>query len=62
MRSWDGWIWHGTADRNVPLPVARDLFGRLPSAVLHVREGEGHAVGVVVRCEVMERVVLSAGR
>ncbi|HFD78879.1 MAG TPA: alpha/beta hydrolase [Gammaproteobacteria bacterium] len=35
-------MWHGDADRVVPLSHSRYLAGRLPHASLHVQPGEGH--------------------
>jgi pimeloyl-ACP methyl ester carboxylesterase len=35
-------IWHGTADRNVPVTHARVIADRCPAARLHIVEGGGH--------------------
>ncbi len=35
-------IWHGTADRNVPVAHARVIADRCPTARLHLVEGGGH--------------------
>jgi pimeloyl-ACP methyl ester carboxylesterase len=35
-------IWHGTADRNVPVAHARVIAARCPTARLHIVEGGGH--------------------
>jgi pimeloyl-ACP methyl ester carboxylesterase len=35
-------IWHGTADRNVPVAHARVIAARCPAARLHIVEGGGH--------------------
>ncbi len=35
-------VWHGTADRNVPVAHARVIAARCPAAELHVVEGGGH--------------------
>jgi pimeloyl-ACP methyl ester carboxylesterase len=35
-------IWHGTADRNVPVAHARVTAARCPAARLHIVEGGGH--------------------
>ena len=35
-------LWHGTADRNVPVAHARVVAARCPVARLHVVEGGGH--------------------
>ena len=39
-------IWHGSRDPNVPLRHARLLAARIPRAVLHRVEGEGHLIVV----------------
>ena len=49
-------LWHGTADVNVPIRLARLVAGKLPDAQLHVLEGVGHAAGHVARDEVMAAV------
>jgi len=35
-------IWHGTADRNVPVAHARVIAARCPAARLHIVDGGGH--------------------
>jgi pimeloyl-ACP methyl ester carboxylesterase len=35
-------FWHGTADKNLPIEVAKRLAARLPHAETHWIEGEGH--------------------
>jgi pimeloyl-ACP methyl ester carboxylesterase len=35
-------IWHGTADRNVPVAHARVIAARCPAAELHIVENGGH--------------------
>lgn len=35
-------LWHGTADRNVPVSVGRHVAGLLPDARLHELPGHGH--------------------
>jgi pimeloyl-ACP methyl ester carboxylesterase len=35
-------IWHGTEDRNVPVPHARVVAARCPTARLHIVAGGGH--------------------
>lgn len=35
-------IWHGTADRNVPVAHARVIAARCPRATLHTVDGGGH--------------------
>ncbi|MGO8874973.1 MAG: alpha/beta fold hydrolase [Acidimicrobiales bacterium] len=35
-------VWHGTADRNVPVEHARVIAARCPTAQLHLVEGGGH--------------------
>jgi pimeloyl-ACP methyl ester carboxylesterase len=39
-------IWHATADVNVPVQHARTFADRIPGAVLHVVEGEGHLMAL----------------
>ena len=46
-------LWHGSEDVNVPPAVARSLASRLPNAVAHVLQGEGHAVGWSQRHAIM---------
>lgn len=46
-------LWHGAEDVNVPPAVALCLAGRLPHAVAHVLDGEGHAVGWSLRQAIM---------
>lgn len=41
-------IWHGEADADCPLSIARYLASHLPGAALHFYPGEGH-VSVFVR-------------
>ncbi len=36
------YLWHGAADRNVPLAMAKDLAQRIPGSVLHIVPREGH--------------------
>jgi pimeloyl-ACP methyl ester carboxylesterase len=35
-------VWHGTADRNVPVAHARVIASRCPHAELHIVDGGGH--------------------
>ena len=35
-------IWHGTADRNLPVAHARVIGATCPAARLHIVEGGGH--------------------
>lgn len=35
-------VWHGRADRNVPVAHARLIAARCPAAVLHIVDGGGH--------------------
>lgn len=37
-------MWHGGADRNVPLSMARRFADRIPQATLHVFADEGHLI------------------
>lgn len=53
-------LWHGDADRNVPIGHGRFMAGRIPGAVLHECPGEGHFLYVDYLEEVM-RTVASAG-
>lgn len=55
-------VWHGTEDRNVPVAVARQVIDALPNcAAAHIFEGQGHAIGAVVRRDVMASVRRAAG-
>ncbi|TQM83680.1 pimeloyl-ACP methyl ester carboxylesterase [Saccharothrix saharensis] len=55
-------VWHGTADTNVPVAIARRVVAeiRTCTAVTYV-EGEGHIVGLLVRHDVMASVVRASG-
>lgn len=53
-------LWHGQADRNVPVAHARDLADRLPKAELHEFPGEGHLL-VYDRLAEMLRALVAAG-
>lgn len=53
-------LWHGDADRNVPIGHGRFMAGRIPGAVLHECPGEGHLLYVDHLEEVL-RTVASAG-
>jgi len=50
-------IWHGTADRNVPLAIARGVAARVPGAVLVELEGEGHLIVPQHWEEIVEAVI-----
>ena len=52
-------VWHGTADKNVLPAHGRVLADRIPGAVLHEHEGEGHLL-VVDHLEEILRTVESA--
>jgi pimeloyl-ACP methyl ester carboxylesterase len=45
-------LWHGAADRNVPIAYARRLARELPNATLHVSDSSGHDVGLDRRGEI----------
>jgi pimeloyl-ACP methyl ester carboxylesterase len=49
-------VWHGDADRNVPIGHARFMTGRLPDAVFHECPGEGHLLYVNHLEEVLRTV------
>jgi pimeloyl-ACP methyl ester carboxylesterase len=49
-------LWHGDADRNVPIGHARFVAGRIPGAVLHECPGEGHLLYVDHLEEVLRTV------
>jgi pimeloyl-ACP methyl ester carboxylesterase len=53
-------LWHGTADVNVPVALAREVASRLPHATTHILEGVGHAAGHVDADNVMATIA-SAG-
>lgn len=55
-------LWQGTEDRMVPVAHGRWLAERLPQAVLHVHEGDGHASVWLTRVrEVLADLVRLAG-
>ena len=35
-------LWHGKADRNVPLAMAQNVAGKIPDCRVHVYQNEGH--------------------
>lgn len=39
-------IWHGEQDKNVPIGMARRLVKKIPGAVPHFLQGEGHMIAV----------------
>jgi pimeloyl-ACP methyl ester carboxylesterase len=49
-------LWHGDADRNVPIGHARLLAERIPGAVFHECPGEGHLLYVVHLEEILRTV------
>jgi len=53
-------LWHGDADRNVPIGHGRFMAQRIPGAVLHECPGEGHLLYVNHLEEVLQTVA-SAG-
>ncbi len=46
-------LWHGAADRNAPIAVARRSARELPDATLHVSGSSGHNVGLDRSSEIM---------
>lgn len=48
--------WHGTADVNVPVALARAVVQRLPDGTLHLLDGVGHAAGHVAEDDIMRAV------
>lgn len=50
-------MWHGDADRMVPLAHAEHLRRLLPDAVLSVRPGEGHIGSLAVADQVLESLL-----
>jgi pimeloyl-ACP methyl ester carboxylesterase len=53
-------IWHGDADRNVPIAHARHLAARIPEVQLHELEGEGHLLAVDHLEEILRTVSVAA--
>lgn len=49
-------LWHGDADRDVPIAQAHRLAGAIPGAVLHECPGEGHLL-IAARCEEILRLL-----
>jgi pimeloyl-ACP methyl ester carboxylesterase len=49
-------LWHGDADRNVPIGHARFMAGRIPGAVLQECPGEGHLLYVDHLKEILQTV------
>lgn len=50
-------LWHGTEDVNVPVAVAERMAALIPHCTAHLLPGEGHAVGLARRADVMASVV-----
>ena len=53
-------LWHGTADRHVPVHVARRTAKALPNGVLHLVERGGHSAGLQRIDDVMACIVTEA--
>lgn len=53
-------LWHGDADVNVPVALARHVADRLPSCTTHILEGVGHAAGHVAEDAWLGRVAQAA--
>ncbi|MDP9182426.1 MAG: alpha/beta hydrolase [Actinomycetota bacterium] len=49
-------LWHGTADRNVPVQVAERVAAALPSSTTHLVEGGGHSIGLMRVDDVMATI------
>ncbi|RDI53352.1 alpha/beta fold hydrolase [Nocardia mexicana] len=49
-------LWHGAADRNVPVAIARRLIDEIPSCTPHILDGYGHSIGAAVCHDVMAAV------
>ena len=54
-------LWHGTADRLTPLPMAERLARELPHAVLRRLPGEGHALWLRHGEEILADLLAAAG-
>lgn len=50
-------LWHGTADENVPVEVARRVAAEIPGCRAHVVAGEGHCLAAVRQEEIMDAVL-----
>ncbi len=55
-------VWHGDVDEIVPPAHGRWLSARLPGATLHVLEGEGHISIGLRMAEIVDDLLLRAGR
>ena len=55
-------LWHGDADRVVPIGHARRIAGALPRARLHELEGEGHFSTVITRVESILGALVAPGQ
>jgi pimeloyl-ACP methyl ester carboxylesterase len=51
-------FWHGKADRNIPWTYARQVAAKVPCAIPHWAEQEGHYSLPVLRTEEITRVAL----
>lgn len=49
-------IWHGTADVNVPVAIARAVHAAVPGAHAHIVEDEGHMIGAARRDDLVAAV------
>jgi pimeloyl-ACP methyl ester carboxylesterase len=49
-------LWHGDADRNVPIGHGRFMAEKIPGAVLHECPGEGHLLYVNHLAEVLQTI------
>jgi len=49
-------LWHGTADVNVPIAIAREMIAVLPDVTAHLYQGSGHTIGFERRAEVMDLI------
>jgi pimeloyl-ACP methyl ester carboxylesterase len=54
-------LWHGTADRNVPVGLARLVERRVPHCTANIIEGAGHFVFLKVREEIVRSVLPVSG-
>src|SRR5262249_35119488 len=53
-------IWHGAADNNVPIAIARHIAGLIPNVTTHFDEDAGHLVSFGHQDEIMSALRAAA--
>jgi pimeloyl-ACP methyl ester carboxylesterase len=53
-------LWHGTADRNVPIDTALEIARRVPNCVTHILEDAGHLMIMDHRDAILAAVLQAA--